>query len=563
MDRRLIHTQSSPRNEIINFLLNTIPFLIILSGLIILLYVINGFYTNQVTYETVHIDVDDKIIIGTVAYPTAKSNKTLLPAVLVLHGVLASKEWMMYWVQSVAMNDIVCLTVDLPGHGMSPSAFDSDALIEEGIAALEYLSNLDYVDSTKLAGIGWGIGGSTLIEIDNASSIEFDSTILIGSPLPEGLNYSSEFPKNLLFGIGIVDELFGVDEILQDLNESVPEYNITSCDGKKYGSFQNGTARKCCTAYTDHVFEALDNQLISCSMEWLKESFFNTTESVYTRDVFGREVLSILAGVCCLSLYALIFFILKYDQEDGKIRSPHYQSYWWLIHGGISFFSMVLGALFIFLPFAANYYLIFIGWFLLSGISYAILYAKLHSNFGFKKVIFSPWYTSSKVKTGLVFFFFIVHHALLQFLFYKVPWSLNFGYPIFKSMYVADLFFKRYLLFFPAWLLSTIAFVYEIAVIDKVLYKHFKLWNFFYVVLSRLWLFFLMLIATVILSFLNYRLNGMTIMMLFLLPFTGIYITICLITQWGRYYGQPPINLAIITGGIFATMISSILNFNL
>eukprot|EP01129_Flabellula_baltica_P011861 TRINITY_DN5264_c0_g1_i2.p1 TRINITY_DN5264_c0_g1~~TRINITY_DN5264_c0_g1_i2.p1 ORF type:complete len:131 (+),score=4.61 TRINITY_DN5264_c0_g1_i2:103-495(+) len=130
-------------------------------------------------------------------------------------------------------------------------------------------------------------------------------------------------------------------------------------------------------------------------------------------------------------------------------------------------------------------------------------------------------------------------------------------------MYVADLFFKRYLLFFPAWLLSTIAFVYEIAVIDKVLYKHFKLWNFFYVVLSRLWLFFLMLIATVILSFLNYRLNGMTIMMLFLLPFTGIYITICLITQWGRYYGQPPINLAIITGGIFATMISSILNFNL
>jgi pimeloyl-ACP methyl ester carboxylesterase len=243
--------------------------LILMSGVVLSSSVQSAFGTVVVT-EVDFPDSDGANIHSTLQSPVYATSSDPLPGVVVIHGSLQNKEWLMAFGIELARRGFVVLTIDGNGHGNS----DPGPSAAAGTAAVEYMANLDYVDENEIGLIGHSMGGGYAWRAINYSSVIIDAVVLVGSGF---WNVDSlPYVPNTLVTVGDFDSLssYPRDPTILD-----PYFNVTGVEpGVTYGSFENGTARKLVLAKTNHLFETIDPVIVSESIEWMKESLKNGVE---------------------------------------------------------------------------------------------------------------------------------------------------------------------------------------------------------------------------------------------------------------------------------------------
>ena len=241
-------------------------YLVLILGLIIMLSGVSLAAGTQMGYGTVNVTevdfqaADGSLIHSTLQRPTYATNADPLPGVVVIHGSLQNKEWLMAFGIELARRGFVVLTIDANGHGNSEAGSGS------GAAALDYIAALDYVDSTQIGLIGHSMGGGISWSAIEDSSVQVRALVLVGS----GFWSSASYTPNTLLATGNFDSLSSYPQNYTKLD---PYFNVTGVvPNTTYGDFANNTARRAIFPSTNHLFETMDPVIVSESVDWMKNS---------------------------------------------------------------------------------------------------------------------------------------------------------------------------------------------------------------------------------------------------------------------------------------------------
>jgi pimeloyl-ACP methyl ester carboxylesterase len=203
---------------------------------------------------------DGSNIHSTLQRPNYATDTEPLPGVVVIHGSQQNKEWLMAFGIELARRGFVVLTIDANGHGNSGNGTGS------GIAALDYIASLDFVDDTQIGLIGHSMGGGIAWAALNESSVYVRALVLVGAGFRENVSYI----PNTLLATGNFDSLsrYPHNPALLD-----PWFNTTGVEpDMTYGDFASNTARRAVFPSTNHLFETINPVIVSESVEWMKNS---------------------------------------------------------------------------------------------------------------------------------------------------------------------------------------------------------------------------------------------------------------------------------------------------
>lgn len=327
------------------YLVFVLGIIIMFSGTILAASVQSAFGSVVVT-EVDFQATDGSMIHSTLQRPNYATSADPLPGVVVIHGSLQNKEWLMAFGIELARRGFVVLTIDANGHGNSEAGSGS------GTAALDYITSLDYVDDTQIGLIGHSMGGGISWRAINESSVYVRALVLVGS----GFWSSASYTPNTLLATGNFDSLSSYP---QNLTLLEPYFNETGIvEGVTYGDFASNTARKAIFPSTNHLFETIDPVIVSESVEWMKNSlkggvedshWIASTNQVYSLWLFGGllgligALLTIFPFVAIL-LSISLFNDLKGTPSDEPVKSKSIISRGTIygIIGAGTFFPMLL-----------------------------------------------------------------------------------------------------------------------------------------------------------------------------------------------------------------------------
>ena len=274
------------------------------SGTMIAASIQNGFGSITVT-EVDFQAADGSRIHSTLQKPMYATNTNPLPGVVVIHGVLQNKEWVMAFGIELARRGFVVLTIDANGHGNSEVGAGS------GTAALNYITSLGYVDDTQIGLIGHSMGGGIAWSAIDESSVYVRALVLVGS----GFWSTPSYIPNTLVATGSFDSLSRYPHNLTLLE---PYFNETGIvEGVTYGDFASNTARKAIFPPTNHLFETIDPVIVSESVEWMKDSLKGGAEDAHwvasTSLVYPFWLIGGLLGLIgvLLTIFPLVAILLS------------------------------------------------------------------------------------------------------------------------------------------------------------------------------------------------------------------------------------------------------------
>ena len=337
-----------------------IGILFMVSGIATAWSVQNNFGTVQASEITL-ITVEGVPISGILQRPLAATASTPLPGVVVIHGVIQSKEWVMAFGIELARRGFVVLTIDAVGHGNSGPSVGSET-DAGGLIALEYLDGLSYVSTLGM--VGHSMGAGIAIDAINSTSIQVDSLVLVGGG---GRTFStwanSTNPRNFLFVVGLYDELFDVPQLLDDL---AGPFNTTSpvIPGQQYGDYATGDARMIVLPPTNHLLETIDPTAISATTEWLMNSLKGTPDTywipstllLYPVWFLGGLIACLGAVLSVLALFVILISLRVFRPIQRTPTSDYYATTAWYLSIGLVYGLLTLGMLlvmfFINLPFS-------------------------------------------------------------------------------------------------------------------------------------------------------------------------------------------------------------------
>ncbi len=275
-----------------------------LSGTLMAASAQNGFGSIAVT-EVDFQAADGSMIHSTLQRPNYATNSDPLPGVVVIHGSLQNKEWLMAFGIELAGRGFVVLTIDANGHGNSEAGSGS------GAAALDYIASLDYVDDTQIGLIGHSMGGGISWSAMEDSSVSVRALVLVGS----GFRSSATYTPNTLLATGNFDSLSSYPHNLT-LLESY--FNVTNVvPGTTYGDFASNTARRAIFPSTNHLFETIDPVIVSESVEWMKNSLKGGVEDAHwissTNLLYPLWLIGGLIGLlgAILTIFPLLMILLN------------------------------------------------------------------------------------------------------------------------------------------------------------------------------------------------------------------------------------------------------------
>lgn len=382
-----------------------------------------GFTQNNagsvIVTEVDFLAADGSNIHATLQQPVYATDADPLPGVVVYHGSLQSKEWLMAFGIELARRGFVVLTPDANGHG------DSDPGSGSGSAALEYLAALDYVDTSSIGLIGHSMGGGTAWQAIHDSPVNVRAVVLVGSWIQPSWNAS--YPSNLLITVGSFDSLFSG----RNVTALDAVFNTTHVqEGVLYGDFSTNTAREYIEARTNHLFETIDPKIVSETVEWMKNSLKGGVEDEHWQPandlMYGWWLVGGFFGTlgAVLTIFPLITILLdiptlsflKKEERSALERQPEATgpfTKWGLIYSivpPITFFPLMFVGLFI--PFPQTYGAAISTWFLgVAFILYLLLRIATKGTMNYKL----------KVSTGLIIKTFSVALIVILWLY---AWTL-------------------------------------------------------------------------------------------------------------------------------------------
>ena len=355
------------------YLVLVLGIVIMFSGILIAASVQNGFGSIAVT-EVDFQAADGSMIHSTLQKPNYATDVDPLPGVVVIHGSQQNKEWLMAFGIELARRGFVVLTIDVNGHG------NSEAGTGSGTAALEYITSLDYVDSSQIGLIGHSLGGGIAWTALNESSVYVRALVLVGSGFRSNMTYI----PNTLLATGKFDSLSSYPHNLTLLD---PWFNVTGVTTETtYGDFANNTARRAVFPSTNHLFETIDPVIVIESVEWMKDSlkggiedahWISSVNLLYPLWLLGGffgliGVLLTIFPLIAILLNTPIFSDLKGIPTDEPASTKSFYRYGLVygLIGAITFFPFLLIGLFLSfrVPFPASYGLPVVSWMIGSGV---------------------------------------------------------------------------------------------------------------------------------------------------------------------------------------------------
>jgi pimeloyl-ACP methyl ester carboxylesterase len=343
------------------------------SGTLVAASVQSGF-GSVVVSEVDFQAADGSMIHSTLQKPIYATNTDPLPGVVVIHGSLQNKEWLMAFGIELARRGFVVLTIDANGHGNSEVGTGS------GAAALDYIVSLDYVDNSQIGLIGHSMGGGISWSAMEDSSVYVRALVLVGSGFSSGASYT----PNTLLATGNFDSLSNYPNNPTLLD---PYFNVTGVESSTtYGDFANNTARRAVFPSTNHLFETIDPVIVSESLEWMKNSLKGGIEDEYwtasTSQIYPFWLIGGLIGLmgALLTIFPLIaiflglplFSDLKGEPSEQTVDTKSFigSGIVYGLIGAITFFPFLLiGQLLSFIiPFPQFYGIPVMSWMVGSGL---------------------------------------------------------------------------------------------------------------------------------------------------------------------------------------------------
>ncbi|GAB4315410.1 MAG: hypothetical protein Kow0069_17270 [Promethearchaeota archaeon] len=239
------------------------------------------------------------LIDATIWVPEAGENGTK-PALVLVHGHTASKEYMQGFAIEFAKRGFVSLTLSMPGHGQSTGTFrgseKSPAAVKEAVDYLVDNAGRFGVNSSKIALIGHSFGAVTVIKA-GAADARVNATVAVAAPsfnsshwlsrmdfdeverelgfhvddtsLPAVVNATS--PKNLFFVVGRLDEFVTAEDARLVVGAAAGLGPGQVEAGRVYWSA--GTRRKFQVySLSDHWLECSDPRVLADAIRWVEES---------------------------------------------------------------------------------------------------------------------------------------------------------------------------------------------------------------------------------------------------------------------------------------------------
>ncbi len=307
-------------------------------------FLIQTDFGNVNTKEVDILTEEGVRIHSTIQVPKDASSSNPRPGVVIIHGVYQSKEWLRAFGIELARRGFVALTIDAASHGNSGyTTGDSD---RGGVAALEYLDNLPYVN--KLGIVGHSMGAGIINQTLSLTTLTVDSVIFVGGGAREsGSIINATHPRNLLITVGKYDELF-VIPILYTSLASIFGTASPITPGQLYGNFADGSARKLIIGQTNHLFETIDPKIISETIYWLNDSLFDTPNPIWIEKgnllypfwIIGGAISSIGIILSIFPLMAILVDFSYFSSLKENISSDYSvttKNYW--IYG--AFYALI------------------------------------------------------------------------------------------------------------------------------------------------------------------------------------------------------------------------------
>lgn len=262
---------------------------------------------------------------------------TRLGTVVLLHGVLASKEMLNILASDLARAGWRVLLFDQPGHGGTSGGYfvSSSDLLNTTLALMKVINQTieyrmaiaNFLEQTTESNEAIAFGGHSLgallamaLAVELQEHYNIIATVAIAPPYVSGL-VNSSVPRNLLICIGERDEFVSLDAVKMYLD---PTNSSNIQPNEIYGSFENGTARMIFVSdFSNHILEPYDPAIISKILEWM--SYAKGIE-VSRYAVLGTliAILKALAGLIGIMLTSIVPLLLadKLGMISGGKRFP-------------------------------------------------------------------------------------------------------------------------------------------------------------------------------------------------------------------------------------------------
>ena len=315
---------------------------------------------GKLNVRTVTIKDADKQLSALLYRPVIASPEKPSAAIVLAHGISESKDIMSNLGLELAKRGFVVLCLDLLGHG------GSDGTVSEGnketdfgvSAAVQYLESQTYVNTSEIGLVGHSLGGGA-VRAEAAQNKNIMATVLIAGGIGPNTQDQSEklnssFPKNLLVIVGKYDVLFNLTEL--EMTELPSAFNTSTpvVPSRLYGDFEFETARKLIVPTTTHLFETIDPQVASETINWMENSLTqsqkaedksNTSLSFPNRELALLFSLVGLVGITLLGYPLVTFFSKKH--QDPSITEKGVRARWkvyaiWALLNLLLFFPFVL-----------------------------------------------------------------------------------------------------------------------------------------------------------------------------------------------------------------------------
>ena len=220
------------------------------------------------------------------------------PAIVMVHGFTADRQFMSVLARRVAQNGYAVLAIDVSGHGANrnpfPGGYAADALRPDVKKAVDFLRNYQFVDGSKIAVMGHSMGAGAVLDYA-ANDPNLKGAIMISGGF--GLS-GPERPRNALFIFAQNDPDFisGTSREIAAHLAAVPDLEL----GKAYGDFQQGNAVEAVQMPgLNHVTICYSPEAAEVMVKWL-DSAFGTARTGQIDTAEPRRNAAIVAGLLFL-----------------------------------------------------------------------------------------------------------------------------------------------------------------------------------------------------------------------------------------------------------------------
>jgi len=222
------------------------------------------------------------------------------PAIVMVHGFTADRQFMSALARRVAQNGYAVLAIDVSGHGANRNPFSAGEANQEGLRsdvkkAVDFLRSYQFVDGSKIAVMGHSMGAGATLDYATVDP-NLKGVIMISG----GFSLAGpERPKDALFIFAQNDPGF-IKEVSKEIAAhlaGVPAVEL----GKTYGDFQQGNAVEAVQMPgLNHVTICYSPQAAEMMVKWL-DNVFGTVRTGEINTVEPRRNAEILAGLLFLA----------------------------------------------------------------------------------------------------------------------------------------------------------------------------------------------------------------------------------------------------------------------